>query len=246
MAIPVTCRDCGASYQVADSLDGKKVRCRECDAAISVEFGSASAAPPPPVPPRRGQQPNHALKRAARSLLHVRNVLGAAVTRTRRTRRRGAARKNRAARLWLSFSASPAVLVLFLICGAVLAYVIAFRDTTATSPSTPVAVVTNPVEPPIQPQPATNPNPNPQPSTNPFPQPNQIPSPIPSMRRRPAGTRRHARHAGQRRHAGGLAGFSPIRCRPSSSPPANPKGSFPAAGFSQAGLFPMCPDRPSP
>ncbi|HBI45066.1 MAG TPA: hypothetical protein DDY78_19740, partial [Planctomycetales bacterium] len=58
MAIPVTCPDCGASYQVADQLDGKKVRCRECDAVLLVD----SEAPPPrraaarPAKPRRTEE----------------------------------------------------------------------------------------------------------------------------------------------------------------------------------------------
>src|SRR4051812_11887908 len=50
MAIPVTCPNCQASYSLADTLLGKKVRCKNCQGVISVD-GSASAPPAPKPAP---------------------------------------------------------------------------------------------------------------------------------------------------------------------------------------------------
>ncbi len=48
MPIHIVCAGCGAAYNVADELQGKKVRCRQCDKPIGV-----TATAPPKAPPRK-------------------------------------------------------------------------------------------------------------------------------------------------------------------------------------------------
>ncbi len=42
MTLAITCANCGASYQLSDSLEGKKVRCKSCDEAILVRRAAGS------------------------------------------------------------------------------------------------------------------------------------------------------------------------------------------------------------
>src|SRR5262245_3193986 len=62
MSISIQC-GCGKSYQVADNLAGKKVRCKECGEAVPVPgspVGAPVKRPAPAAPPARPQPPTRA------------------------------------------------------------------------------------------------------------------------------------------------------------------------------------------
>ena len=54
MAIKVQCTSCGHSYQVPESLAGKKVKCKHCGKVFAIpspdeEFGAVDVAGPSPT-----------------------------------------------------------------------------------------------------------------------------------------------------------------------------------------------------
>src|SRR5579884_351719 len=54
MPITVHCSDCGASFTLADSLIGKRVRCKTCASVIPV--GEPTERPPAPRVPERARR----------------------------------------------------------------------------------------------------------------------------------------------------------------------------------------------
>jgi hypothetical protein len=227
MAIPVTCRDCGASYQVGDQLDGKKVRCKECDAVLLVD----SEAPPRraaarPAKPRRAEESR------------IRSSSPERPERPQRLRRdrddddddapRRFKKKQSGVPLALILCGVGAA-ILLLLGGVVLVVILALR-TSASIPATPVATVTvAPLPMPVQPN--QDPNQNPQPAPNPFAQPNPFPPanplfPPPAI---PAPQQAAPLTAWQ---------VQPDPLPAELAPPDNPKGTIPVAGLVRLVLYP--------
>src|SRR5947209_274701 len=56
MTIAATCPGCGAAYNLNDAMEGKRVRCRDCQKGFLVRGSGAGVADDGPDEPRRGRR----------------------------------------------------------------------------------------------------------------------------------------------------------------------------------------------
>ena len=244
MPIHVTCPGCNAAYALADSQAGKKVRCKKCEAIITVEAAPTTAWPTAGAllsePPRRDSQPRipGTIPDSPRRASIAHDEAYAPPIR----------KSGNGMVIGLVVGGLGVFVVGVLACGGLGAYFLLARSPSAPAPvamtaAAPMPVVKEAAAPPANnppAPPAPDPRPNPPAQPKPDPQPNPVvppPAPVvppplpvvppPAPPPEPAG---------------------PVvwKVQPDSLPatltlPDNSQGEIPAAGFSHQVVFPTSP-----